>query len=56
MLKMLITLGKSSASLGISVSDPWRGIASCKASRGVQKHLVTSGVAWRPLSNTGAAQ
>ena len=23
---------------------------------GVGKHLVTSGVAWRPVSNTGAAQ
>ena len=27
-----------------------------KASRGVEKHLVTSGVAWRLARNTGAAQ
>ena len=41
----LSPLGKSSAFLGMSVSDPWHGIASCKtsgkSSRG--KRLVTNG-------------
>ena len=48
-LEWLSPLGKSSASLGMSVSDFWHGIVPCKTSReviqGVGKHLVTSGVA-----------
>ena len=31
MLRMIITPGKSSASLGMSVSDPWRDMVSCKS-------------------------
>ena len=31
----LSPLGKSSTFLGMSVSDPWHGIASCKTSREV---------------------
>ena len=34
-LEWLSPLGKSSACLGMSVSDFWRGIASCKTSREV---------------------
>ena len=34
-LEWLSPLGKSSASLGMSVSDFWHGMASCKASREV---------------------
>ena len=34
-LEWLSPVGKSSASLGTSVSDFWRGIASCKTSREV---------------------
>ena len=34
-LEWLSPLGKSSASLGMSVSDFWRGIVSCKTSREV---------------------
>ena len=40
-LEWLPPLGKSSASLG-------RGLG--------ERHLVTNGVAWRPVSHTGAAQ
>ena len=40
-LEWLLPLGKSSASLG-------RGLG--------EKHLMTNGVAWRPVNHTGAAQ
>ena len=51
MLKMLITPREI---LRFPRYECERGIASCKTSRRVEKHLVTSGVACRPVSNTGA--
>ena len=56
MLKMLITPREILRFPRYECERPLCGIASCKTSRRVEKHLVTSGVARRPVSNTGAAQ
>ena len=54
MLKMLITLREILRFPRYKCERPLRGIVFSKTSRRVEKHLVTSGVAWRPVSNTGA--
>ena len=60
MLKMLITPREILFFPRYEFCDFWRGTASCTTSReviqGVVKHLVSNGVAWFPVSHTGAAQ
>ena len=56
MLKMLITPREILCFPKYERERPLAWHSVLKASRGVEKHLVTSGVAWHPVSNKGAAQ